>query len=75
MSSPELTATQVEILKHTLYRAAGGRYCGDSPDMQALVAAGYMRSIGKASWCPDEYFVMTVAGNAALANRNSGDKT
>jgi len=35
---------QISILDHTIHRAAGGLYCGDSLDMQALVAAGLMTS-------------------------------
>jgi hypothetical protein len=57
---------EYEILDHTLHRASGGRYCGDSPAMQRLVAQGLMQSIGFASWCRDEYFGITEAGRAAL---------
>lgn len=65
---------QIEILDHTAHRAAGGRYCGNSPDMQALVAAGLMASCGKVAWCPDEYFRMTPAGREAfLAANDSGE--
>jgi hypothetical protein len=63
----ELNKKQVEILDHTARRAANGRYCGDSPNMQALVAAGLMVSLGKAAWCPDEYFGITKEGREALA--------
>jgi hypothetical protein len=34
--------------------------------MKALVAAGLMKSCGRASWCPDEYFTITTAGKEAL---------
>lgn len=54
------------ILDHTVSRAAGGRYCGDSLAMQELVRAGLMHSLGKAAWCPDEYFTVTEAGRSAL---------
>lgn len=57
-----LTTEQIAILRHTQHRAAGGRYCGDSPDMQRLVDLGLMRSHGCVSWCPDEYFGITDAG-------------
>lgn len=63
---------QLAILDHTAHRAAGGRYCGDSPDMQELVAAGLMASCGKVAWCPDEYFRMTTAGREALRSSNNG---
>lgn len=58
----DLTKEQFAILEHTAHRAARGRYCGDSPDMRVLVAAGLMTSAGKAKWCPDEYFSLTQAG-------------
>lgn len=61
-----LTKSQLEILKHTRDRSAGGYYCGDSPDMQALVAAGLMVSAGRKSFVPDEYFKLTQAGHDAL---------
>jgi hypothetical protein len=43
----ELNREQLAILDHTAHRAAGGFYCGDSPDMRALVAAGLMESAGR----------------------------
>jgi hypothetical protein len=64
-----LTAEQVSILEHTANRAAGGRYCGDSPAMQGLVAAGLMESLGRTSWCPDEFFGLTPAGRQRLRER------
>ena len=54
---------QLEILKHT---NRNGRFCGDSPDMRALVAKGLMRSLGKAAWCPDEFFQITGEGREAI---------
>ena len=38
----ELTEEQKVILRHTAERAAGGLYCGDSPDMPVLLRAGLM---------------------------------
>ena len=61
-----LSKEQLAILNHTAYRAAGGLYCGDSPDMQGLVAAGLMVSAGKKSFVPDEYFRITGEGREAL---------
>lgn len=66
----ELSKKHYEILNHTEFNAAGGRYCGDSPEMQELVAAGLMRSLGKVSWCPDEYFQITKEGRAKLGEHN-----
>jgi len=54
------------ILDHTIHRASGGMYCGDSPDMQQLVAAGLMRSSGHKFFVPDEYFQITIEGREAL---------
>jgi len=61
-----ISAAQVEILDHTARRAAGGLYCGDSPDMQALVAVGMMKSAGYKPFVPDEYFCITEKGREAL---------
>lgn len=58
----QLTKEQIEILKHTRTRAAGGLYCGDSPDMQALVSRGLMESVGRKAFVPHEYFRLTDAG-------------
>ena len=62
---------QLEILKHT---NRNGRFCGDSRDMQALVAKGLMRSLGKAAWCPDEYFQITGAGREAIKASSPNQK-
>lgn len=62
----ELNREQREILEHTVSRAAGGLYCGDGPDMQALVSAGLMEFAGRKSFVPDPYFRITSAGREAL---------
>ena len=62
----ELPHKHLEILRHTRHRAAGGLYCGDSPEMQSLVRMGYMVSAGKKAFCPDEYFRITSRGIQAL---------
>jgi hypothetical protein len=41
----KFTPKHIEILKHTRDRAAGGFFCGDSPEMQELVAEGLMVSL------------------------------
>ena len=66
----ELNTEQVAILDHTAHRAAGGLYCGDSPDMQKLVEMGLMVSQGRKSFVPDEYFRMTGKGREALRKSN-----
>jgi hypothetical protein len=70
-----LNNEQFAILDHTLHRASAGRYCGDSPDMQALVAAGLMQSLGKAGWCPDEFFGITGAGREAFKAERAARNT
>lgn len=61
-----MTNEQIAILDHTLHRAAGNVYCGDSPDMQGLVKLGYMVSLGKPKWSCGEYFRITQAGRTAF---------
>jgi hypothetical protein len=63
-----LSKEQMAILHHTVYRAAGGLYCGGGRDMQALVSAGMMESAGRKSFVPDEYFRITSKGREALRN-------
>lgn len=63
----KLSKNQIEILKHTLYRAAKGLYCGDSPDMQSLVKRGMMCSQGTTGFCPDEFFCITALGHETYA--------
>jgi len=61
-----LSKEQVEILKHTNSRAAGGFYCGDSPDMQELVKLGLMELAGRKSFVPDPYFRLTKQGSQTV---------
>lgn len=58
----KLTKNQLDILDHTLHRAANRQYFGDSADMKVLVKLGLMRSKGKTSFCPDEVFMITQLG-------------
>ena len=69
--SPSLNSEQREILHHTLHRAAGGRYCGGSPDMDRLVELGYMENLGKPEWAVDFYYGITSAGRRALRAVNA----
>lgn len=62
----KLTSEHMEIMDHTIRRAANVFYCGSSPAMKELVAAGLMVSVGKTSWCPDEYFRITADGRKAF---------
>ena len=61
-----LSREQRGILEHTLYHAPQGLYCGDSPDMQSLVADGLMEEAGRLSFGPDLYFRITRKGKEAL---------
>ena len=63
-----LNEEHLAILRHTLSRAAGRRYCGDSAAMQELVSAGLMVPFGKTAFCPDPYFGITADGRAAVRN-------
>jgi len=63
----ELSVEKLEILNHTAHRAANGRYCGDSLDMQRLVTLGLMKSAGRVSFVPDEYFKLTNKGRQAVS--------
>lgn len=66
MSDIQLTPIQRDIMEHTRDRAAGGFYCGDSPDMRKLVEMGLMESAGRKSFVPDEYFKLTAKGREVL---------
>ena len=62
----EITQNQMDILSHTFHEAANRFYCGDSEDMQALVQLGLMRSAGRKSFVPEEYFTITALGKKFL---------
>jgi hypothetical protein len=64
--SASLNQRQISILEHTVNRAAGGRYCGGSEDMNGLVDMGLMLYIGKPAWCSDPFYAITDKGRAAL---------
>jgi hypothetical protein len=68
-----LSDEEVAILRHTP-TCAQGRYCGDSQEMQNLVARGMMEPLGKTAWCPDPYFGLTNYGRKVLKElKASGD--
>ena len=69
-----LTHTQIEILDHTVHRAAQGLYCGGGPDMDALVAAGLMEYAGRKSFVPDPYLRITSKGREELMRSTKGRK-
>lgn len=62
MIKVELTIKQIEIIKHTAYRAAHGLFCGDSEAMQALIALGLMEYAGSKAFVEEPYFRVTSAG-------------
>lgn len=49
-----------------MHRAAGGLYCGDGPDMDALVAAGLMAYAGRKAFVEWPYYKITEAGRKAF---------
>lgn len=57
-----MNAEQMKILIHTVSRAAGGFYCGDSIDMKALVKQGLMEYAGRKPCCSDKFFKITEKG-------------
>lgn len=61
-----LTKKHIDIMEHTLDRAAGGYFCGDSREMQELVADGLMAYAGRKSFVPDPYFQLTEKGRGVL---------
>lgn len=63
----QLNNEQIEILHHTVHRAAGGFYCGGSKEMDELVQLGLMEYAGRKSFVPDPYYKITTAGRNALA--------
>lgn len=62
----ELTKAELEILDHTLHRAANNLFCGEPDEMISLVNAGLMEFAGKKSFVPDPYYRITAAGRNAL---------
>ena len=65
-----LDQRHIEILDHTVNRAASGRYCGGGETMQELVDIGLMRYVGKMAWCPDQYYEITDKGREQLSLHN-----
>lgn len=68
----QLSKEQFEIIEHTLERAAGGFYCGNSSEMRELVSLGLMKSAGHKSFVPDEYFKVTEKGREIFHLNSSG---
>jgi hypothetical protein len=61
-----LSKEQIEIMYHTVKRAANCHYCGGGKDMEILIFRGFMRSLGFKPFVPDEYFTITPEGMEAL---------
>jgi hypothetical protein len=62
----KLNSEQRAIIDHTIYRAAGGLYCGGSKDMDILCQSGLMEFAGNKSFVPDPYYRVTQAGRDAV---------
>lgn len=69
-----LTEKQFRTIEHTLERAAGQRYCGRNEAINELEKMGLMRCVGKASWCPDEYFKVTEKGREVFNQNSAGSE-
>lgn len=54
-----LNKEHIAIMEHTL---KNGSFCGSSKEMIELVENGYMFSLGRKSFVPDEYFQITRKG-------------
>lgn len=65
-AAAKLTREERDILWHTHHRAAGGLYCGGSPEMDALVTRGLMEYAGRKPFVPHSYYRITSAGKEAL---------
>ncbi len=63
----KLNKEQLAILDHTVHRAPGGFYCGDSSDMQELVTNGLMKFAGFKPGVFDKYFKITSKGRDHLS--------
>jgi len=68
----KLNKEHKEILNHTIYRAAGGFYCGGGKKMDELCEAGLMQYVGKKSFAPDLYYRITQKGREVL--KGGGDE-
>lgn len=66
-----LSLEERAILIHTRERDPDGRHCGDSEAIRRLVALRLMKSLGRGSWIPEEYFRLTTAGNLLLKHVRS----
>ena len=65
----QINQNQREILEHTLYRAAGGYFCGGGQDMEDLVLKGLMEYAGKKSFVPDKYYKITGKGKQLIGEK------
>ncbi len=59
----ELKNTHIEIMQHTDMNQI---YCGDEPELQELCDEGLMNCLGRKSFVPDPYYVLTAEGKEAL---------
>ena len=66
-----LTKEHIEILDHTINRAANQLFCGSTSEVIELVNSGYMLSAGKVGFHDDEYFSITRKGRELLSSHQS----
>lgn len=54
-----VTLEEMSILRHT---QKNGRFNGGGEQIASLVERGYLKCIGRPSWVPEDYFVLTEKG-------------
>jgi hypothetical protein len=64
MSDQFMTQELLDILYHTVHRAANGHYCGGGDSMKKLVGAGLMESHG--DFLGNSYFGITDLGRRIM---------
>ena len=62
----KLTKNQILILGHTVNRAVGGYFCGESLNMLKLTKLGLMEPAGKKACCDDKFYKITAWGKQRL---------
>ncbi len=56
-------ASEFSVLVHT---QKNGRFNGETAEVKSLVEKGLLKNIGRPSWVPEDYFVLTEEGKGFL---------
>ena len=67
-SASTLNAEQLDILHHANKPESKGQFVGGSFEMTGLVACGFMKNLGRPSWCPDNFYQLTKEGLEFLSS-------